>query len=66
MSVRGLAAKREGWSSPPRALTVLFALACAIAVIEPAMAQDRAEGEGVYRRPLGGDPATLEIGRAHV
>ncbi|HXD97420.1 MAG TPA: ABC transporter substrate-binding protein [Candidatus Acidoferrum sp.] len=63
MSVRGLAAKREGWSSPPRALTVLFALACAIAVIEPAMAQDRAEGEGVYRRPLGGDPATLDPAR---
>lgn len=42
---------------------VAFALACVLAVIPPAMAQDRTEGEGIYRRPLGGDPATLDPAR---
>jgi len=41
-------------------LRVLLALLCAIAAAVPAMAQDRARDAGIYRRPLGGDPATLD------
>jgi len=37
-----------------------LALACVFAGYGPAKAQDRAVEGGVYRRPLGGDPATLD------
>ncbi len=63
MGIRGPAADQEGGISPSLVLALLVVVACAIAVIEPAMAQDRAEDEGVYRRPLGGDPATLDPAR---
>src|SRR4029079_4736339 len=35
-------------------------LLCAVVAAVPAMAQERAREAGVYRRPLGGDPATLD------
>jgi peptide/nickel transport system substrate-binding protein/oligopeptide transport system substrate-binding protein len=41
-------------------LLLLVALSFVLAGIEPAMAQDRAPEASVYRRPLGGDPATLD------
>jgi oligopeptide transport system substrate-binding protein len=41
-------------------LRVLLALLCAVVAAVPAMAQERARDAGMYRRPLGGDPATLD------
>ena len=41
-------------------LVVLLALACVLVGCGPAKAQDRATEGGVYRRPLGGEPATLD------
>jgi peptide/nickel transport system substrate-binding protein/oligopeptide transport system substrate-binding protein len=61
MSSCGPAATREGGRPPSLALVVL-ALACVLSGSLPAAAQDRA-ADGVYRRPLGGDPATLDPAR---
>ncbi len=55
----GSAARREGGASPSLVL-ILLALTCVLAGVVPATAQGRAADAGVYRRPLGGDPATLD------
>lgn len=54
----GRGGRREG--AFLTALVLLVALACVFAGVVPATAQDRAVPGGVYRRPLGGDPATLD------
>jgi oligopeptide transport system substrate-binding protein len=63
----GFAAQTKGGSRPPLFLLVLVCLVVATSL--PASAQVRGEASvpavdgGVYRRPLGGDPATLDPAR---
>ena len=64
---RCCAAKTKGGSCPPLFLLVLICLVIATAL--PALAQGRGDAGvpavdgGVYRRPLGSDPATLDPAR---